>query len=118
MLADAGADNSDLSYEGAPSSFSLDYARQKAREFQETLNQVDAVANAARDAIAADISPELSSDLGALLSDFDAKKTAFRFCAEGINAGARSYVTKPFKSEELLGKVLHHRQELGHDRDP
>lgn len=88
MLADAGADNSDLSYEGAPSTFSLDYARQKAREFQETLNQVDAAASAARDAIAADISPELSTDLGALLADFDAKKAAFRFCAEGINAGA------------------------------
>lgn len=29
---------------------------------------------------------------------------------EGINAGARSYVTKPFKSEELLGKV---RKALG-----
>ncbi len=29
---------------------------------------------------------------------------------EGINAGARAYVTKPFKSEELLGKV---RKALG-----
>jgi two-component system chemotaxis response regulator CheY len=29
---------------------------------------------------------------------------------EGINAGARAYVVKPFKSEELLGKV---RKALG-----
>jgi CheY-like chemotaxis protein len=29
---------------------------------------------------------------------------------DGINAGARAYVTKPFKSEELLGKV---RKALG-----
>ena len=37
-------------------------------------------------------------------------KTGARDMVEGINAGARSYVTKPFKSEELLGKV---RKALG-----
>jgi CheY-like chemotaxis protein len=37
-------------------------------------------------------------------------KTAARDMVEGINAGARHYVTKPFKSEELLGKV---RKALG-----
>jgi CheY-like chemotaxis protein len=33
-----------------------------------------------------------------------------RDMVDGINAGARAYVTKPFKSEELLGKV---RKALG-----
>lgn len=37
-------------------------------------------------------------------------KTRTSDMIEGINAGARSYVTKPFKSEELLGKV---RKALG-----
>lgn len=90
MLGDAGTDNSDASYTGdvSDSMLSIDYYRQKAREFQGILNQVDATANAARGAIDADISPELSADLGALLSEFDAKKLAFRMAAEGINAGA------------------------------
>ena len=52
MLGDAGTDNSDASYTGdvSDSSFSLDYYRQKAREFQGVLNQVDANAQAARGA--------------------------------------------------------------------
>ena len=37
-------------------------------------------------------------------------KTGARDMVDGINAGARHYVTKPFKSEELLGKV---RKALG-----
>ena len=37
-------------------------------------------------------------------------KAGARDMVEGINAGARHYVTKPFKSEELLGKV---RKALG-----
>ncbi len=32
-------------------------------------------------------------------------KTAARDVIAGINAGARHYVTKPFKTEELVGKV-------------
>jgi len=37
-------------------------------------------------------------------------KSRPRDMVDGINAGARAYVTKPFKSEELLGKV---RKALG-----
>lgn len=37
-------------------------------------------------------------------------KTGARDMVDGINAGARAYVTKPFKAEELLGKV---RKALG-----
>ena len=32
-------------------------------------------------------------------------KTSARDVISGINAGARHYVTKPFKTEELVGKV-------------
>lgn len=90
MLGDAGTDNSDASYTGdvSTSAFSLDYYRQKAREFQSILNEVDGTARAARQAIDDDISPELSTDLSSMLSEFDSKKLAFRLAAEGINAGA------------------------------
>lgn len=37
-------------------------------------------------------------------------KTSARDVIAGINAGARHYVTKPFKTEELVGKV---RKALG-----
>ncbi len=37
-------------------------------------------------------------------------KTGSRDMVDGINAGARAYVTKPFKAEDLLGKV---RKALG-----
>lgn len=40
-------------------------------------------------------------------------KAGARDMVEGINAGARSYLTKPFKSEELLGKV---RKALGQSK--
>jgi len=38
-------------------------------------------------------------------------KTGPRDVIAGINAGARFYVTKPFKTEELIAKV---RKALGH----
>lgn len=81
---------SDVSYAGetGESRFSMQFWRNKANEFQVMLNQVDTAAQAAVDAIEADIDPELSNQLLAMLDEFDAKKTVFRLTAEGINAGA------------------------------
>lgn len=89
MLADAQTGNiayEDMTDDG--SIFSLDYYRNKAREFQTILNQVDLTARAAQDAIASGVDYDLSADLSAALQEFDAKKTVFRMTAEGINAAA------------------------------
>lgn len=89
MLSDAYTGN--VAYEDTSDSdsvFSMDYYRSKAREFQTILNQVDETARAANIAIASGIDPELTRDLVGALQEFDAKKTAFRMAAEGINAAA------------------------------
>lgn len=92
MLGDT--DYSDTTYTGAPATsadssvFSLDYYRNKAREFQDVLNGLDAGIGAAQNAIAADISPELTADLTAMLQEADGKRWALRTTAEAINAGA------------------------------
>ncbi len=90
MLAEAGVDHGDASYEGEQSTsvLSLDYYRNKAREFQDVLNQVDTAARAAREAIAAGVDDDLTRDLVGMLGEFDAKKAIFRMAAEGINAAA------------------------------
>lgn len=68
--------------------FSLDYYRNKAREFQTSMVAVDQAAIAARVALDAGISSEVNDDLGALLSEFESKKWTYRMTAEAINAGA------------------------------
>lgn len=70
------------------SAFSLDYYRDKAREFQETLNAIDITYNAITTLLASDISDELRNDLTQSLMEFDSKKSQFRLTAEAINAGA------------------------------
>lgn len=89
MLADAGTGN--VTYEDTTDSgsmLSLDYYRNKAREFQVILNQVDETARAAGIAIASGVDDDLTADLSGLLAEFDAKKALFRLTAEGINAAA------------------------------
>jgi hypothetical protein len=90
MIGDAGINNSDLLYSGdtGESVWSVQYYRDKAREFQSILNQVDATARAAQAAIEAGTSPALSADLGDMLAEFDGKKLLFRGTAEAINVGA------------------------------
>lgn len=89
-MADVDYSDAAYSYEGEQSDsvFSLDYYRNKAREFQAVLNNVDAAARAARIAIEADIDPELTQGLVEDLQEFDSKKLTFRLTAEGINAAA------------------------------
>jgi hypothetical protein len=88
-LGDPGPKD-DYTYTGDvnDSSFSMDYYRSKAAEFQAVLNQVDRVAQVSRDLLAYEISTELRGDLEQLLSEFDSRKVVFRATAEAINAGA------------------------------
>lgn len=90
MIGDAGVSNSDALYSGeiGESPFSVQYFRDKAREFQGVLNEVDAAARAARAAMDAGTSPDLTADLGAMLEEFDTRRALFRGTAEAINAGA------------------------------
>lgn len=67
------------------------YFREKALQFQGALNEVDAVAQAARSAAAAEVDSRLTTDLAALLSEFDQRRITFRLTAEGVNAGAALY---------------------------
>lgn len=89
-MPDFALDHSDEAYTGevSDSVFSLDYYRNKAREFQGILNEVDASARAAQLAIQANIDPDLTADLSQMLTEYDQKKVMFRTAAEGINAGA------------------------------
>lgn len=87
QLGDAGTPNAMYDGETGDSVFSMDYYRNKAREFQSVLNQVDAAARAAQMAIDTG-SSDLAADLTAMLQEFDSKKLLFRGTAEAINAGA------------------------------
>ena len=92
MLGDAGTDNSDVSYTGevSDSTFSLDYARQKGREFQALLVQLDAGYNAALFALneIPDLDEATKDDLFALVSEFESRRFTLKATAEAFNAGA------------------------------
>lgn len=84
-FGDAGTPNEN--YDGAPtnpSPVSLDYYRNKVREFQETLNGIDAAYRAGAEiySIASD------EELGALLAEYESRKDSIRGVAETINLGA------------------------------
>lgn len=89
-IGEAGVPHDDASYTGdvPGSALSVSYWRDKAREFQVVMNQIDATAQAAQDMAVLNLDPGLTSDLMGYLSEFDMKKTVFRVAAEGINAGA------------------------------
>lgn len=90
-LGDAGAPNDDGSYTGADasSSLSVQYYRDQATKFQDTLNAFDLALTSAENLLAAgDISPELMRDLQQMLVEADSKKTQMRLTAEAINAAA------------------------------
>jgi hypothetical protein len=71
----------------------LDYYRNKVKEFQDILDNMDATAAIARYTIDEDISPELTQSLQDYLASYDAKKGEFRVAAEALNfaiAGANA----------------------------
>ena len=71
-----------------PSTFSVEYARQKAVEFQQTLNAVDAVAQEswAMASVLPD-GPERDAILEGM-AEFESKRSSMKAAAEGINLGA------------------------------
>jgi uncharacterized membrane protein len=90
-IGDAGLPNDDGSYTGADatSATSVQYYRDQATKFQETLNAFDTALTSAENLLAAgDISPDLMRDLRQMLIDADSKKTQMRLTAEAINAAA------------------------------
>ena len=69
----------------AASPLQLDYYRQKVVEFQDILNQMDAVANIANSISWETEDTQLAADMDAYLLDFDNKKGSFRTAAEALN---------------------------------
>ena len=75
----------------------IQYVRNKAREFQMTLNAVDETSRILENALAelmidsatgANVDPTLIDDLTAYLEEYESKKTVFRTTAEAINLAA------------------------------
>jgi hypothetical protein len=91
MIGDAiPGGNTDVLYTGetGESAWTLQYYRNKANEFQSILNNLDLSAQAAVNAINAEIDDSLTADLQAMMDEFDGKRTLLRVTAETINAGA------------------------------
>jgi len=93
MLGDT--DYSDTTYTGAPDTgggvLSMDYYRNKAREFQVTLDAVSSgmmAAQRALDAGLADVDTDAALEVQGLLDDALSKRSLLRLTAEAINGGA------------------------------
>lgn len=73
----------------ATSPFAMDYYRQKAAEFQTTLDALDRTYWAASGALGTGaLDATTAAALEAALSDYESRRTALRVTAEAINAGA------------------------------
>ncbi len=85
-LGEAGIPHDDETYTGDVSSspISLDYFRSKFTEFQQSLNAADQAYRAGVEAFA--IYP--FEDVGALLTEYEAKASTLKLTAEAMNAGA------------------------------
>lgn len=82
---------SGTSYDGdtsAPSMLNLDYYRDIATKFQVTLNQLDQGLRAAYIAEAANVSPEITSQMRAYIDQIEGKRGQLKATAAAINAGA------------------------------
>jgi hypothetical protein len=78
-------DAPDLDSGGKVTPLQLDYYRNKVKEFQDVLLNVDDTANIARQLIDEDVSPELTLALQDYVSDFEDKKGEFKAAAEALN---------------------------------
>ena len=83
----------DVSYGGAdpdPGLMDLDYYRNKAREFQDVMNQLDATAGALQEAMQLDLPDDARADLQSMLDDFYAHVGPIRLAADSLNAAAEA----------------------------
>lgn len=90
MLGEAGIPHDDATYGGdtGDSSFSVQYWRNKAVEFQHVLNALDEASRAGYEFVAVTMDPAAQESVQAMLNEYEFKKSALRLAAEGINAGA------------------------------
>jgi hypothetical protein len=78
-------DSPDLDLAGKVTPLQLDYYRNKVKEFQDVLINMDDTANIARQLIDDDVTPELTLALQDFISDFENKKGDFKAAAEALN---------------------------------
>lgn len=88
MLGEKLFDDTSYTGETGESAFSVQYYRDKAREFQEVLNQTDAAARAAQMVIDADVDIDLVQEMETSLREYQLKRGVLRGAAEAINMGA------------------------------
>jgi len=67
---------------------SLDYFRQKAIEFQEVVNALDATGRTIRELLLSIEDPQLAADLRAAYDQFEQRKTTIKTTAEAVNLAA------------------------------
>lgn len=86
-LGDARLPNDDASYEGEQSTslLSLDYYRNKAREFQVLMNALDEGYRAAVNTLQIGVDAETAEYLRAWIAEFESRRGYLRTIAEGIN---------------------------------
>lgn len=78
-------ENPETDLTGNVTPLQLDYYRNKVREFQEVLNNMDAAAAVARQTIDEEISPDVTAAMQDALAEYDAKKWQFKSAAEALN---------------------------------
>lgn len=88
-LGEAGIPHDDATYGGTSDSLiSLDYFREKYREFQVTLNALDEAYQAGVRTYWLPISDENKTELDSMLTDYENRRDTLRMTAEAMNAGA------------------------------
>ncbi len=89
-LGERGGDYSDEGYTGqvSTSSLSLDYWREKAREFQTILNSLDSAYLASLDMLTLPITDESREVIQGGVWDYENRRTGLKVVAEGVNAAA------------------------------
>lgn len=86
--ASALYDDEGYTGEVSESSFSLDYYRTKAREFQAVMNGLDQAYAAMVELYESPISEEFRAELAPKFTEFESKRSQFKLTAEAINTAA------------------------------